>query len=482
MADKTDVLIQKHFKLLFGVILAVSAVLYFLLIGSKYVTADESYTFALIRHGFGDVWRITAADVHPPLYYFLLKIFLAPFGYSLMAARVFSVIPYLLIQLFGAIQLKKLFDEKTALVFMIAFLCFPFALSFAVDVRMYSLSALFLFVCAVFAYKSMLSGRIKDFLICAVFAAACAYTHYFAMVSAGFVMLLLLIAVLVKNKKLFKYWLAGAALIIVLYLPWIREFIAQLVFKAGHKYWIDEITLSTLYRDYFPTMFGSKGLSWFAWCFAILHLVLLICVIASHQKNRITVCICALIVPLGTLLLGVGVSFAVRPVFIIRYLSPCVPLVAAFLAIAIGALSKRSLAAIALIIILIGGISNYSAVYREIHRQRENELDETFVEKYKDCDGYVVTTKTSHILQALAYFDREKPIYRMDGAILAANPYENLTPLSTLDPEKEDCLVYICKSGDLPEEKYTDDYDYEAAGALNSNGHKADVFVLKRKQ
>ena len=481
MTEKTDILIRKYFKLLVGVILAVSAALYFLLIGSKYVTADESYTFALIRHGFGDVWRITAADVHPPLYYFLLKIFIAPFGYSLIAARVFSVIPYLLIQLFGAIQFRKLFEEKTALVFMISFLCYPFGLSFVYDVRMYSLCALFLFICAVSAYKSILSGRFKDFLICSVFAEACAYTHYFAMVAAGFVMLLLLIAVLVRDKKLFKYWIAGVALIVVLYLPWIKEFVAQLVFKANHKYWIEEITLRTLYDDYFPTMFGSKGMAWFYWCFAILHFVLLICVIVSGQKSRIAACIGLLIVPLGTMLLGVGVSLAVRPVFIVRYLSPCVPLVAAFLAISIGALSKKSMTAVALIIILIGGVSNYSAVFKEVHRQRENELDETFVEKYRDCSGYIVATKTSHILQTLAYFDREKPIFRMDGAISAANPYENLQPLSLLDPEKEDCLVYICKPGDLPEEKYEKDYDFEPSGALNSNGHNADVFILRRK-
>lgn len=54
-------------------------ILYLLLIGGDFISFDESYTFAMIKHSFLEIWRITAADVHPPLFYWYLKILTFPF-------------------------------------------------------------------------------------------------------------------------------------------------------------------------------------------------------------------------------------------------------------------------------------------------------------------------------------------------------------------------------------------------------------------
>lgn len=42
--------------------------LYLVMIGGTQVWADEAYTFSVIRHSFCGICKITAADVHPPLY------------------------------------------------------------------------------------------------------------------------------------------------------------------------------------------------------------------------------------------------------------------------------------------------------------------------------------------------------------------------------------------------------------------------------
>ena len=44
---------------------AVAAVLFGVLSLRTNIWADEAYTFAMVRHSFADIWRITAADVHP---------------------------------------------------------------------------------------------------------------------------------------------------------------------------------------------------------------------------------------------------------------------------------------------------------------------------------------------------------------------------------------------------------------------------------
>ena len=63
---------QKRFSAAYYGILIIAGVLYALLALSRNIWADEAYTFAMLRHSFPEIWRITAADVHPPLYYLSL--------------------------------------------------------------------------------------------------------------------------------------------------------------------------------------------------------------------------------------------------------------------------------------------------------------------------------------------------------------------------------------------------------------------------
>ena len=34
---------------------------------------DESYSVAIVNHSFGEIWQIGANDVHPILYYWMLR-------------------------------------------------------------------------------------------------------------------------------------------------------------------------------------------------------------------------------------------------------------------------------------------------------------------------------------------------------------------------------------------------------------------------
>ena len=113
--------LDRYFTRIYFAVVIGGVIMYMMLTIGKDVWTDETYTFALINHGFADIWRLTAADVHPPLYYFLLKLFLRLFGYSLTAAKVYSIIPYGLLIAIGGFQLRKLFCAKTSVLFMILF-------------------------------------------------------------------------------------------------------------------------------------------------------------------------------------------------------------------------------------------------------------------------------------------------------------------------------------------------------------------------
>jgi len=208
--------------------------MYLLLTAGHSFWYDEAYTMEMIKHCFSEIWEITAADVHPPLYYFLLKIFLIPFGDSVFMAEIFSTLPFVLVMAIGGFQLRKLFDAKTAVLFMALFLLFPYTMSYAVEIRMYSLAALFVFLTAVYAFRCWREGNTwLDWVLCAVFGVCSAYTHYFALVSVGIVYGLMLFAVIAGNRKQVKTWIFMAALTFVLYLPWLKCFMAFVMGKMS---------------------------------------------------------------------------------------------------------------------------------------------------------------------------------------------------------------------------------------------------------
>jgi len=53
---------------------------------------DESYSVAIARKSFGEIWEITSNDVHPPLYYWILHIIYLIFGTNILVFRLFSVV------------------------------------------------------------------------------------------------------------------------------------------------------------------------------------------------------------------------------------------------------------------------------------------------------------------------------------------------------------------------------------------------------
>ena len=73
---------------------------------------DESYSVGLARHTFGEIWSIGGHDVHPILYYWMLRIVYVITGGSIMAYRIFSVIPSAILIILGYTHLIKNFREK----------------------------------------------------------------------------------------------------------------------------------------------------------------------------------------------------------------------------------------------------------------------------------------------------------------------------------------------------------------------------------
>lgn len=408
------------------------------------------------------------------MYYWYLKVLIAPFHYSLLAAQIASILPYLFILTFGGMQIKKYINERTAILFMVMFFCFPYTLSFSIEVRMYSLASACVFGCAVFAYRFWQEqGNWKDIsglIISGVFAA---YTHYFAFVSVCMIYGLLFIAIVTNRKNLCKKWLFSVIASIILYLPWLSCFVSQLVYKVNNEYWIEDITIHTLV-SYFYTLFGAGGIPKYAWFFSLAYFACFVWILRRKEKREIMLCVCCLLVPVGTLAVGVLASIFVRPVFIIKYLIPSVPLLVTFMAIVLGKANYDIFFFVILFVVLTGGISNYGVTLYSEHRD-PNDLP---IEEYHDVDAYIVVDQP-HVFGTLGYYVTEIPIYS-DDFLQAANPYPNWASINDLNYANVDRAVMLLDVGDTPSSDYASIYNVEYLGQWKCE-NETDAFLLTKK-
>lgn len=481
MIKKTNT--EKNFNICLIITAVVTAVAYFLLCHGDLVWMDEAYTFGMIKRSYRDICSITALDVHPPLYYIMLKAFSLPFSNKLMAGKIFSTIPYLIIQVYGAIELKKIFNAKTGTAFSILFLMLPFFQKYVTEVRMYSWSGLFVFVNALYAYKAYISDKRGAWAILIISGLCAAYMHYFALASVIIIYGLMLLAIAVKKRELLKKWGISVGVSVVLYIPWLRFFIIQLKYKIDNEYWIDPITLKT-FKSYLCEIFGANG--------ELLPAIVLLAVfvgiitVTFIKKSRVrAITVMAAAVPLLTLAAGVLASYVIRPVFVVRYLLPSMPLFTASVSIAMGELTDKRVQSILMAVVIAFGLINYSDVYYDKNTHFDGRMDDAFYERNSDCDAYIVYIDRDDITPGqtetvLAYYETEKEIYQVIENY-GYYPFENFRYINDFEAEKYDRVIMLVAGGKEIPDEYKAEYDYQYRETTTSLWIPADVYLLTKK-
>jgi hypothetical protein len=129
------------------VILLIAAALRFYALDHSSLWSDEGNTWALIQRSFAAIAHDAAADIHPPGYYWLLKLWAIAFGSSASAMRAFSALTGVcLVGVVYAIgrRLDNLTAQRGAIALSAAWLAAlnPFQLYYSQEARMYLLLAL----------------------------------------------------------------------------------------------------------------------------------------------------------------------------------------------------------------------------------------------------------------------------------------------------------------------------------------------------
>jgi uncharacterized membrane protein len=210
---------------------------------------DEGYSVYFASQDLVTLTLKTAADIHPPLYYYLLHFWIAVCGPSAVALRLLSVfIGAVTVPVFYAVA-RRLVAPGTALLACLLLAVSPFHVYYSQEVRMYGLATLLGLASIYFAQQLLLDGetkptpsagseqishRSRDWFCYVLFTSLAMYTLYYAAFIPLFQTLYALLAER-RNRRRLVSWLAAQVSLALLYLPWIVLAGGILVSYIGDK-------------------------------------------------------------------------------------------------------------------------------------------------------------------------------------------------------------------------------------------------------
>ena len=304
VASKLDKKIEKH-EHLFSMFTPVVAGLLFLVFSVINLTSsiwfDESYSAYLVRGNFGEIWNMTAMDVHPPLYYFALKMWSSIFGTSDFALRFMSIFFGLVAIVFIFHAVKRWFGTKTAILATLFAAISPMFIRYGQEMRMYTMVLLIVAVATYVLSLALEKGAEKAgrkwWILYAILIATGMWTHYFsAFAWIAHIMMIIYhfggVKKIFKNKKLLKMIGITYGVAVALFIPWIPSFFKQIV-TVQSGFWIPPVSFNAVADFIASALFFNKAqevVSW-GWVFGTALLVVFIISFVlvykrANEKNR----------------------------------------------------------------------------------------------------------------------------------------------------------------------------------------------------
>ncbi len=204
---------------------------------------DEAYSFQMVtKYSLGEMVQKTAADIHPPLYYLILRLFSSIFGRDFFVMKLVSVLFTGLTMALGIIFVRKNWGWKIALIFNLIVGLGPQFIYFSVNIRMYSM-ALFFVTCSAFLAYEILQGKqgkmcLLYWVLFVLSSLGGAYTHYFAVIPLALIYGYLLVGLFLFERKKCKYFFLSCLFTVLGYLPWLSV-VVQSFQRFGVKKQVD---------------------------------------------------------------------------------------------------------------------------------------------------------------------------------------------------------------------------------------------------
>lgn len=180
-------------------------------ISAKELWYDEAFSADIIRNSYFDVFTLSKTDVHPPLFYFVLKTWTHNVDSELMLRLPSVIFGIGLIPIAYYLVLYISKSTKKANLVALVIAVNPFLVTYSKEARSNSMLA-FLTVLGFFLFLK--AFRDKKYLAISVLLPILFLTHYIAVFIIG-----LFIAILVINDRKAIKWMSPVILVLVLWLP-----------------------------------------------------------------------------------------------------------------------------------------------------------------------------------------------------------------------------------------------------------------------
>lgn len=347
-------------------ILALAMALRFYHLTSAAIWGDEGSSLLLSEYAAADLWFHAAHDVHPPLYFFMLRGWIELFGDGIWSIRGMSALPGVVAVGLGIWLTRQLSTRCAAVLAGVLLALLPTAVRYSQEVRMYSLLAVWLLAATLaLVYWVRQPERTRYLIAYVVLMSAGFYTHYFTAlcVLVHWAYLGVLCGPQPRGQRLIvrpAWWLANVA-IVLLYLPWLPNLV-ELVLHVeelnvgGDIGWEEPVTLFSLPSMLWQFLLQDEGdgvwlpMFWLLPCL----LIALVVVTAARDRERYRPASLPALLFLLPLLLVYAVSF-ISPVFIERYLTVYALGLPIVVAIAIDRLPPRlSLLGVGVFVLFVG--------------------------------------------------------------------------------------------------------------------------------
>ena len=463
---------------------------------------DEVFSVNFIQHSYKEIAVLTGKDVHPPLYYWYLKLFhdigkvLVPAASSIVLCKLASMLPFVGIFVYTLTAIRKNFGLHVAGLFWFLVMTMPQISNYMVEIRMYSLALFFITAAFVhsceliqaFSLREVTSGvvsasgsgngengltkwwkRNKHWVLFWVYGIFTAYTQYYACVAviAIYIAVFVFFAVMAYKSKAGKsvcdkvqvhheqagdrkaiqnevtiqeqnrisarngIWkvLLCAGVSVLAYLPWLPFFFSQ-VQTVSSSYWIQPLT--------WKSIFGCMKYIFLPVSYAVKKNYVLACVMIlifgaaflysflmkrKDAKERFFL-LTGLWIAVFTTFVGFVCSILNRPIFVYRYLIPCLGAMWLVAAVVLWDSVEKNWGILLFVPFLLAGHSNMQGFYGEEHKKIvEMEATQSFLSDFPE--DAVVLCNFDHVQAVTACFLKDSNEIYLYGS----NPEELIAEL-----------------------------------------------------
>lgn len=478
-------------------ILALAMALRFYHLTSAAIWGDEGSSLLLSEYALADLWFHAAHDVHPPLYFLLLRGWIEVFGDSIGSIRSLSAIPGVAVVGLGIWLTRQLSTRRAAVLAGILLVLMPTAVRYSQEVRMYSLLGVWLLGATLaLVYWVRQPERARYLAVYVLLMSAGFYTHYFTALCV--LVHWAYLGSQAPGQRLITrpaWWVANVA-IVLLYLPWLPNLLdlvqhVEQLKVGGDIGWEEPVNLLSLPSMVWQFLLQDDGLGLWPPLFWLLPLLLAVVVVSTAWRNnaaRLPALFCLL-----PLLLVYGVSF-ISPVFIERYLTVYALGLPIVLALAIDRLPSRlSWLGVALFALFVGvellGLKNNF----EVDEHDQFNVPVEFVNRnYQEGDRIVLSDMMWYL--SYVYYDQtdaQLQLYtppKPDGTSTRPNAYGfgtlvdqdggriYLDRLSALPAQTR--RVWLISSNEAPDEFAPLPNSWHELSRQDGGGARARLFVL----